>query len=102
MPEALQAEVDPMEARRLFSGTLLVAQESRRRHREGFGNSRYYKKAWVPLAPLDAPEIRQVNLSIERKLLLCDLALLSQPTNIPPKYRLPILSHLQNGTRSGI
>ena len=79
----------------------LLAQELRQRHRERLGNPDHHKKAWVSLTPLDAPEIRQVNLSIECKLLLRHVALLTQPSNIPPEDRLPI-PHLQNGIRSRI
>ena len=80
---------------------ILFAQELRQWHRERVSNPGYHKQARVPLAPLDAPKIRQVNLSVERKLLLCHVALLTQPTNVLPKYPAPI-PHLQNGTRSGI
>ena len=51
---------------------------------------------------LNAAQISQVNLSVERKLLLGHPPLLTEPTNVSRQYRVPIPPHLQNGTRSGI
>ena len=79
----------------------LLIQQPGQRHGERVSNPSHHEKARVLLAPLDPSQIRQINLGIERKLLLRHFALLTQPTNIPPEYPAPV-PHLQNGTRSGI
>jgi hypothetical protein len=55
------------------------------------GNPRHHDQARVPFPPLNAAHISQVNLRLERKLLLCQPPLLTEAPDIPAQYRAPIL-----------
>jgi hypothetical protein len=72
--------------RMMIAGNLLI-QELRQRHRQGIGNSRHHHQAGVPLPPFNATHIGQVNLRLERKLLLGQLPLLTEApaTRAPPQ-----------------
>src|SRR6516165_9939642 len=73
------------------TATKLVGKQFGQGHRECLCYSRHDKQTWIPLATLNATDIRQVNLGVESELLLSDPPFLANPPDVFADDFAPIL-----------
>ena len=80
--------------RKLRAGVVLRIQESLKGNRQGLSYSRHDEEAWVALTELDPPDIGEVDLRLERQLLLGEPSALAMATDILSDDNAPV-SHCE-------
>lgn len=60
----------------------------------------HHHQAWIAPTPLNSTEVGQVNLSVERELLLCEPSLQAQTPDVLTDYHTPI--HPKDGALRGL
>ena len=68
-----------------------VAQPLRQSHLERLGYPGHDEQTRISLPALDPADLGQVDLGLERQLLLGEPALVAEPANVPPQLGAAIL-----------
>ena len=68
----------------------LVREQGRQRDSQRTGNPGHNKEARIPRPPFDSAQIGQINLSLERELLLSHLFLLADSPDVFAEDAAPI------------